>query len=622
MRRFAFFFSFAILAAMSFLFFACGSDDETVVSEGSEETQAGIVSGVAQKGQLLRGSSVTIYALDKNLNATGLSYPTQTTDDLGSFAVSNVKANFIDVKANGYYYNENKGANSESTINLQALAASNSNVNVNILTTLAYNRIKHLVKTGLNFSDAQNRAQIEVLTALGLGNSMTANFTEMNIAGSGDSNGLLLAASLLIQQDRSVGDVSKLISDIAADLEEDGQLSNDLNQEIHKNESYIYAGDVINGLIEFYEKNKVENFNIPTFYKFLDTDGDGKMDGTAEYIFKEITYARYSEDYLIDMNPGLSAGGFSFAERFLSTVPFKVESDAAWIKIEKRTIVDNIYDVDIIGEPNTGENRAATVTFINNSGKELAKYTYQQKAPEEKVPQRFIVATAYNQGAEALLNNIGVNGRTYSVVKYSRIENDFNFGYTDSYWYVDIPYGEKSDKYQLYFPTHILSMPNGYGTYKLNLSGTITSYDLPFLSQLNGEFSNPAYITFGVSCPSIYIGDNIDSYDHIVITSDQPICGSATYQIKPLEIINGVIYEYDPQIMEQESQPDGDGKYRLTVQVKQHGWKYIPVLLSDVSMHVQCYSSIGQLVNEYDDTSHFYRLRGQFPTDNEYIPTR
>lgn len=283
MSRSSFSTAFAFFAMFSLGFMSCGDNDEEDAGGSSGGGKyAGTISGVAQKGQFLRGSSVTIYALDKNLDASGLSYPTQTTDDMGSFTVSNVDASFIDVKANGYYYNENKKETSNSTINLQAVAAIGSNVNVNLLTTLAYNRIKFLVKTGLSFTDAQRRAQIEVLTALGLGNTTTSNFTDMNIAGSGDANGLLLAASLLIQQDRSVGDVSKLISDIAVDIEEDGILSSELNQEIHKYEHHINVGDVIRGLINFYNKNKVENFSIPAFYKFLDTDRDGKMDGLKD----------------------------------------------------------------------------------------------------------------------------------------------------------------------------------------------------------------------------------------------------------------------------------------------------------------------------------------------------
>lgn len=630
----------ALLVATPLFLSSCSSSDDEEGANG--ETHVSAISGVAQKGQFLRGSSITIYALDKTLNASGLSYPTQTTDDLGSFSVSNVNADFIDVKANGYYYNENKRETSKSTINLQALAETSSNVNVNLLTTLAYNRIKHLVAAGSKFSDAQSRAQIEVLTALGLGNSTTANFTEMNIAGSGDANGLLLAASLLIQQDRNVGDVSKLISDIASDLEEDGLLSDDLNQEIHKKERYIYVGEVINGLIEFYEKNKVENFNIPTFYKFLDTDGDGKMDGTAEYIFKCIDPADVMPANLDEINRGHNAEGFSLTKSFLSTIPFKVESDAAWITVSKRRIAENVYAVDIVGQPNTGENRTAYVMFTDNSGNELAKYTYQQKAPDEFVPQRLAFRRTL-QMEHRVPDKIGVNGKLYGVNMITDPYNTIWFGYGyGGYWYVDIPYTDKADNYQLYFPTNMISMPDGYGTFKLTIPSTFTSDEFPFISQReNSDYSpigNPAQIQLVNAAPavnlnviqasSIYQGhenyviigtgeggeiyyhlDIDQTYDHVVLTSEEPICGSATYYI-----CEGEVDKYTAPVIEAGTHPDGDGLYRITVQIIHHESAsdiLVPVLRKGIPVHVQYYDIYGQIIHESDTRSSYYSGSGQ-----------
>lgn len=594
----------ALLSTTPLFFSSCSSSDDK--EGGNEGAKVASISGVAQKGQFLRGSSITIYALDKTLNASGLSYPTQTIDDLGSFTVNNVNADFIDVKANGYYYNENRGETSKSTINLQALAKSNSTVNVNLLTTLAYNRIKHLVAAGANFSDAQSRAQIEVLTALGLGNSTSANFTDMNIAGSGDANGLLLAASLLIQQDRSVGDVSKLISDIAADLEDDGLLSSDLNQEIHKYERNIYVSSIISDLIKFYEKNKVENFSIPTFYSFLDTDGDGKKDGEADFIFKSIgAVDAIAAHELMEINSGYSAGGFSLTEKFLSTIPFKAESDASWISIEKRNVAENIYAVDIVAQPNTGENRTAHVSFTDNSGKELKRYTYQQKAPDVLVPQRFVVWYSRENNFPSA-DVIGINGKTYNVVKFTP---DTYYGYgSNNCWYVDMPYTDKQDRYQLYFPTDMLSMPDGYGMFKLSVPESMTSDVFPFVAQLENNVSNPARVIFRSASPSISV-NVIDSYDHVVLTSDEPICGSANYIIR-----NGEIDLRNPQIIEQETHAGNNGQYKMTIQVRPNGNNHIPVLQCNALVHVQCYNSVGQLIHEYDDYSHDYIFNGDIQT--------
>lgn len=600
MKQLFFYSLIALLVATSLFFSACSSSGDG--ESGSGEKPMSVISGVAQKGQFLRGSSITIYALDKMLNASGLSYPTQTTNDLGAFSVSNVNADFIDVKANGYYYNENKGETSQSTINLQAVTETKNNVNVNLLTTLAYNRIKHLVSKGLTFSEAQDRAQIEVLTALGLGNSNSTNFTEMNIAGSGDANGLLLAASLLIQQDRSVGDVSKLISDIAADIEEDGILSSELSQEIHENESYINVSDVINGLVKFYEKNKVENFNIPTFYKFLDTDGDGKMDGTAEYIFKNINYSEIWYEDPWDMNRGHDANGFSCTLNILSTIPFNVESDASWLSVEKKIVAENIYVVNVVAQRNTGENRTANVIFTNNSGKELAKYSYQQKAPDALIPQRIFF------GYDSELNHfvkdkMGVNGKTYDVSTSNR---DYLYGY---YRFIDIPNGDKQERYQVYFPTNMISMPDGYGTYRLTIPETITSDDFPFITQREDNdynpMTNPTSIRFLQACPAIVLDLVVDETDYVVLTAEVPLAGSAIYNIQ-----NGEVDMTNPQI-ENQSIKANNGLYTLTVKINHQdtGYHryYIPVLLLDAYVTAQYYNKDGQIgITQYARSRNYH----------------
>lgn len=582
-----------------FMFFACGGpDDEEIDSEG-EKIPAGTITGVAQKGQFIKGSSITIYSMDEDLNSTGLSYPSQTLDDMGSFTVSNVDASYIDVKANGYYYNENKGKTSESTIYLQAVAKSGSKVNVNLLTTLAYNRIKYLVRTGLSFSDAQNRAQIEVLTALGLGNSAPSNFTEMNIAGSGDANGLLLAASLLIQQNRSVGDVSKLISDIAADLEEDGILSSELNQEIHRYERQIYIGDVIYGLLSFYKKNNVEDFSIPTFYNFLDTDGDRRMDGKADGFFKYIGYSDVYYTDPMDLNQGYSAEGFSTSLTYLSTNPFDVKSDADWLSAKKRTITENIYAVDIAAQPNTGENRTAHVTYTDNSGKVLITSTYQQKAPENKVPQR-IMFEYYNLQPNTT-NMIGINGKSYEAKPAEMYAS-----YPARFWYVDIPSEDRKDRYQLYYPTTLLSMPNGYGTFKLTIPSTLTSDDFPIISQIEGNeynpMSNPMNASIIPACPSILVYGSLYAIDYLVLTSVEPIFGSLSI------VLNKGYIDYENTKIIEEGTPDEDGLYRIKVQVSHHDDNelfYVPILKDNVPVAIQCYNSAGQLISGSEQYSRY-----------------
>lgn len=593
-----------LVVVSSFVFVSCSSSDD---GEGMDKGKhVATISGVAQKGQFLRGSSVTVYSLDNALNATGLSYPTQTIDDMGTFVVNNVDANFIDVKANGYYYNENRGATSESTISLQALAASDSKVNVNLLTTLAYNRIKRLVRDGANFADAQRRAQDEVLAALGLGKSTTTDFVDMNIAGSGDANGLLLAASLLIQQNRNSGDVSKLIFDIAADLEEDGLLGGELNEEVHRYERDVYVGDVIDGLLSFYDKNKVKDYAIPPFYKFLDSDGDGQVDGTADYIFKNISVDEICLDEPYNPNRGYEAGGFTRSLKFLSTIPFQVRSDVEWLTVSQRLVCENIYAVDIMGQRNTGENRTGHVQFTDATGRELATYAYQQKAPDQLVAQRFFIGCS-TEMENLPIEQIGANGKAYAV---ATLPNDANYlyGYTR---YIDIPYADKQERYQAYFPTDMLSMPDGYGTYRLTIPQSFTSDRFPFISQREnstyGDIHNPDFLRFVQAAPCVVLDFVTEDVDHVVLTSETQLTGTANYTIS-----QGAVDFGKPQADETTAQPDEKGRYSLTVKIRHHVmWGnryYVPVLLPDARVTIQYYMADGTTGVEQGTMSRNFNL--------------
>ena len=80
------------------------------------------ISGYAQKGQLNKGSQVTAFEIDANMVATGKSYPANITDALGSFSfAANVEAPYLEIRAEGYYFNEVTGENSEAPIYLEAI---------------------------------------------------------------------------------------------------------------------------------------------------------------------------------------------------------------------------------------------------------------------------------------------------------------------------------------------------------------------------------------------------------------------------------------------------------------------------------------------------------------------
>jgi N-acetylneuraminic acid mutarotase len=196
------------------------------------------VSGSAQKGPLIAGSSVTVFGLDSTLEPTGTSFPSQTEDDLGSFDVSaNLTEELIEVMAQGPFYDELTGRLSDTGIVLRALASAlpNTDIRVNLLTTASKERIRFLVGQGQAFDDAVAQAEHEVLRAFGIEDDSLAAFTAMDITGPSPSDAALIAVSAILLQyadDHSssegekVAKLSLAVSTLASDLKEDGVLDN------------------------------------------------------------------------------------------------------------------------------------------------------------------------------------------------------------------------------------------------------------------------------------------------------------------------------------------------------------------------------------------------------------
>lgn len=194
------------------------------------------VSGNAQKGPLVAGSSVNVFGLDAELEPTGTVFPSQTEDSLGSFDVSvNLTEELVEVVAQGPFYDEMTGKLSETSIVLRALAAAtpDTDLRVNLLTTASKNRIRHLVRQGQEFDAAVARGEREVLSAFGIEDDSLQAFTAMDITGSTASDAALIALSAILLQyaaDHSDSEGEKVaqlglaVTKLASDLEEDGVL--------------------------------------------------------------------------------------------------------------------------------------------------------------------------------------------------------------------------------------------------------------------------------------------------------------------------------------------------------------------------------------------------------------
>src|ERR1700722_9630152 len=161
-------------ASLSILLVSCGGGGGSsgAVTPPPPAVTFPAKSGVAQKGPLIKGSTVTAQELDSSLSPTGKQYSYQTISDFGTFSPTNTfTSQYVGVNATGYYFDEVADAVSTGPVTLYGYSdlGTDTVLNVNLLTTLEYQRIQNLVaKSNMTFGAARTQAEGEVLAALNI----------------------------------------------------------------------------------------------------------------------------------------------------------------------------------------------------------------------------------------------------------------------------------------------------------------------------------------------------------------------------------------------------------------------------------------------------------------------
>ena len=189
--------------------------------------------GYTQKGPFLKGSSVYLYELNGTLGQTNGNFTSVITTDDGryKFRTRGLKYPYAMVVVDGYYRNEVTGKTSDAPIRLRAITDVSGrvtgSVNVNLLTHLEYERVVQLA-TGpgkLKLKEAKRKAQKEILAQFYIDTTKTEDVhsEDMNVFGSSEADAELLAISILLQGNGTASDLSTLLTQIVADMAEDGE---------------------------------------------------------------------------------------------------------------------------------------------------------------------------------------------------------------------------------------------------------------------------------------------------------------------------------------------------------------------------------------------------------------
>ena len=266
--------------SLALFFAACGDDNSSANTEISDSEDISVsvneVTGVSQKGPFLMGSKVQMFEVSngRSLNQTGKSFNGKISNDNGEFKIKGSKlcSQYVILEASGYYRNENTGKNSKSEITLLAISnVSNRNtININLLTHLEYERVDHLVtQQKMKVDDAKKQAQKEILEIFGIDNTKFSNSEDLNIAGTNDEDGALLAISVLLQGDRNESQFSELLTKLAIDMEEDGEW----NDDAQKNAIADWAAEIVHSGRIITIRSNVEKWQlsdiVPNFEKYI-----------------------------------------------------------------------------------------------------------------------------------------------------------------------------------------------------------------------------------------------------------------------------------------------------------------------------------------------------------------
>ncbi|NOY37947.1 MAG: hypothetical protein GXO83_10285, partial [Chlorobi bacterium] len=191
----------------------------------------------------------------------------------GSFAFENISlsSSVVELKADGFYFNEVKNENSAARLPLYALAdlSGKTSLNVNILTTLEKSRVEYLMDNGSSFSGAKQQAESEILKIFGIEMPDIASPENLDITLAGDGNAVLLAISLILQGNLPVAGLSELLADVGRDIREDGSLDSlALGNTLVNNATYLDPVTVRQNLEERYAGLDAD-VTIPDFEKYV-----------------------------------------------------------------------------------------------------------------------------------------------------------------------------------------------------------------------------------------------------------------------------------------------------------------------------------------------------------------
>ncbi len=266
-----------------------GTDDGTITVTSENETFS--ASGYILDGPCLAGADVYIYPLNSvTLAQTGDKYQGVTTDNFGSYSVPtsiNTTTNpYAEVFTDAACHNEVTGqVMTEKTyraiVDWKAAEANN----VNPHTTATVPRITELftnaalTSTYGDMDASRAQAESEYMSEVYNITGITTSFTDMDLTTVSDANAAHLAMSAIHLYGLSEAEQTALITSIAYDLEDDGDIDDtDITDTISANSQALDMQQTKTFHVARYAKlgSTIDPIH---FWEFIDSDFDGTLNG-------------------------------------------------------------------------------------------------------------------------------------------------------------------------------------------------------------------------------------------------------------------------------------------------------------------------------------------------------
>ena len=410
----------ALVTALALLT-ACGGGSGGSSGGATTSGSYTISKGVAQKGPLQIGSTVTIAELDDNLNPTGKIFITEVTDNLGNFELgSTISTKLALIVAQGFFMDENTGDFTSSAITLRGISdlSVETAPSVNVLTTLQYIRLKNLIASGTPFQAAYKQSQEEVLKAFGvdpLKITDLGSLYQMKIHGSSDPDGVLLAISATLGKaaamrngSSTAAQLSDIMNTIASDLSQSGAITtNSVKTELTAAQIALDVSSV-RTLVQNFYANRGITITAPAFEDWVSNDGTNSLPRRTQispstFTFSDSINARPNQSYT---SPEITVAGLPDA----TNVNVVVNTGSTIIK--NGTAISGLYSAakngDKLAVRTTSAAYGSSVSSTLSIGALSSSWRLASQAPANVNPSAFAINAISNSIPDQSYTSSGI----------------------------------------------------------------------------------------------------------------------------------------------------------------------------------------------------------------------